>query len=348
VLYQLAEGSVPAARGRPTRETIFERFAAAVEELRAFGGLPTPAEASGIWDELWHLEAHNSTAIEGNTLVLREVEQLLAAGKAVGAKPLKDYLEVRGYADAARWVYAQARGDAPLEADKLVTITEIREIHRLAMSPVWEVEPHPDATPAEAPGAFREHDIRPFAGGMTPPSWTRVSAELTAWVDRVNRLGADTTAGSVGSAELARVLADGHCAFERIHPFLDGNGRAGRLVLNLLLVRMGFPPAIIFKRNRERYLGALDRADKGDPGRLAELLARSVIDNLHRFVVPNIAGPARLVPLRSLEDNELTFEALRQAARRGRLQAHQGSDGVWRSTRHAVNKYKTARYQRSN
>ncbi len=104
---------------------------------------------------------------------------------------------------------------------------------------------------------------------------------------------------------------------------------------------------MIFKRDRQRYLAALNQADKGEPGGLAELLARSVIDNLHRFVVPNIAGPARLVPLRSLEDDELTYEALRQAARRGRLEAHQGSDGIWRVTRHAVNTYKKARYQRS-
>lgn len=336
-----------ATRGRPSRETIFERFAAALAELNQYGGLPSPAEASSIWDDLWHLEAHNSTAIEGNTLVLREVEQLLEQGKAVGAKPLKDYLEVRGYGDAARWVYAQAQSDGR-HGDKLVSITEIREIHRLAMSPVWEVEPHPDATSAEAPGGFREHEIRAFSGGMTPPSWTDVNAQLTTWVDRVNALGADIAAPPVAPGELALALGDVHAGFERIHPFLDGNGRTGRLVLNLLLVRLGFPPAIIFKRDRDRYLQALDQADKGDPGRLAELVARSVIDNLHRFVVPNIAGPARHVPLRSLEDDELSFEALRQAARRGRLEAHQGSDGVWRASRHAVNKYKKARYQRSS
>lgn len=333
------------ARGRPSRETIFERFAAASAELDQFGGLPTPAEASSIWDDLWHLEAHNSTAIEGNTLVLREVAQLLEDGKAVGAKPLKDYLEVRGYGDAARWVYAQAHGGHAFSG-KLVTVTEIREIHRLAMGPVWEVAPHPHATPAEAPGGFREHDIRPFSGGMTPPSWTDVKPQLTSWADRVNALGTDTAAAAMPPRDLALALADVHAAFERTHPFLDGNGRTGRLVLNLILVRLGFPPAIIFKRDRDRYLQALDQADKGEPGRLAELLARSVIDNLHRFVVPNIAGPARLVPLRSLEDDELSYEALRQAARRGRLDAHQSSDGVWRASRHAVNKYKKARYQR--
>ncbi|MGH3544887.1 MAG: hypothetical protein ACRDPW_03025 [Mycobacteriales bacterium] len=80
---------------------------------------------------------------------------------------------------------------------------------------------------------------------------------------------------------------------------------------------------------------------------MAEQLARSVIDNLHRFIVPNIAGPARTVPLRSLEDWDLSYEALRQAARRGRLETHQGSDDVWRSSRHAVENYKATRHQRS-
>jgi Uncharacterized conserved protein len=71
-----------------------------------------------------------------------------------------------------------------------------------------------------------------------------------------------------------------HAAFERIHPFIDGNGRVGRLLTNLLLVRLGYPPAIIQKRQRERYLKALAQADRSDAGPLGELIARAVIDNL--------------------------------------------------------------------
>jgi hypothetical protein len=130
-----------------------------------------------------------------------------------------------------------------------------------------------------------------------------------------------------------------HARFEQIHPFLDGNGRVGRLVLNLLLVRLGHPPAIIYKRERSQYLRALRRADQGDPGSLGELLARAVLDNLYKFVVPAVAGPARLVPLPALATEQVSADALRVAAARGRLEATKGADGTWRSSRLWVDRY---------
>ena len=83
--------------------------------------------------------------------------------------------------------------------------------------------------------------------------------------------------------------------FERVHPFIDGNGRTGRLVINLVLVRLGYPPVVIFKRQRAAYLTAMQRADSGDYGALGELIARAMYDNLNRFIVPNVAGSARMV-----------------------------------------------------
>ncbi len=95
--------------GRPSRQAIYERLEEAFAELNErMGGLPNPVEAEDIWTTIWYEEAHHSTAIEGNTLVLKQVEVLLAEGRAVGDKELKEYLEVRGYADAAEWVYRQA------------------------------------------------------------------------------------------------------------------------------------------------------------------------------------------------------------------------------------------------
>jgi hypothetical protein len=212
--------------GRPPREAVFERLHIQIGELRdRLGGLPSPVEAKYIWRGIWLEEAHHSTAIEGNTLVLKQVAQLLNEGRAVGDNELREYMEVQGYGNA-------------------------------------------------------------------------------------------------------------------------GNGRTGRLVLNLVLVRLGYPPAIIYKRERTQYLRALRRADRGDFGSLGDLLARAVLDNLYKFVVPAVAGPARLVPLPALAEDELSADALRVAAARGRLEATKGADGTWRSSRVWVDVYKKTRHQR--
>ena len=117
-------------------------------------------------------------------------------------------------------------------------------------------------------------------------------------------------------------------------------------MLNLVLVRLGYPPAIIYKKQRARYLKALRRADSGDCGELGELLARAVLDNLYKFVVPAIAGPARLVPLAALSTPGITTGALRTAAVRGALQASKGADGQWRSSRNWVDEYVAGRGRR--
>lgn len=328
-------------RGRPSRAAVYKRLKVQIGELRErLGGLPSPDEAEGIWRGIWLEEAHHSTAIEGNTLVLKQVEQLLDEGRAVGNKELSEYLEVRGYADAAGWVYGQGISPEGWAGGKLITLAEVREVHFLAMTPVWEVAPHPQATAKERPGSFREHDIEPFPGGMRPPDWTQVPVLIRDWVADAQALR------KVEEDGIPEALARLHVRFEQVHPFLDGNGRAGRLVLNLLLIRLGYPPAIIYKGNRARYLAALRRADQGDFGPLGEFLARAILDNLHKFVVPAVAGPARLVPLPALATETLSANALRVAATRGRLKAAKAADGTWRSSTAWVEEYEASRYKR--
>jgi Fic family protein len=325
--------------GRPSRQQIYRRLEEATNELRErYGGLPDPVEAEDIWTTIWYQEAHHSTAIEGNTLLLQQVEVLLRDGRAVGNKELREYMEVRGYAEAARWVYGQALKRGEWSDGSLLTLTEVRHIHKVALDPAWDVAPHPHATDSEAPGAFREQNIAPFPGGMKPPSWTDVPAAIRDWLRDVSKL-------PTADLQIER-LAASHARFERIHAFLDGNGRTGRLLLNLLLLRLGYSPAIIYLRERGRYLRALRAADGGDPGPLGELVARAVLDNLYRFVVPAVAGPRRLVPITALADRELSEGALRVAANRGRLRAQKGDDGQWRSTRAWVDEYKANRHRR--
>lgn len=329
------------ATGRRTRSPLYERLHIQITELREqLGGLPAPHEAKAIWHEIWLDETHHSTAIEGNTLVLRQVAQLLDEGRAVGNKELREYMEVRGYADGAEWVYRHGVEPRSWSGDTLVTLTELRQVHAMALGPVWEVVPHPEASDDERPGSFRRHDIATFPGGMKPPSWTDVPVRMDEWVSDAQALR------DLDAPHLPAELAWLHARFEQVHPFLDGNGRAGRLLLNLLLLRLGYPPAIIRKGDRARYLAALRRADDGDCGLLGEFLARGVLDNLHRFLLPAIANSEQLVPLPALARERLSANALRVAAVRGRLRAVKGRDGMWRSTSAWVDEYVASRYRR--
>ena len=336
-------------RGRPSRASIHARLAEQVAELRArLVGLPSPEEAEGIWTDIWYQEAHHSTAIEGNTLVRKQVEVLLKEGRAVGDKELREYLEVRGYADAAGWVYGQALAPGDWTAGELLSLSEVRHVHTVMIGPAWQAAPPPDATEAEGPGQWRRHNIHPFTGGMEPPPWTEIQARMTDWLAAVNALRQVSSTPESADAEppLAESLARLHAAFEGIHPFLDGNGRAGRLLTNLVLVRLGYPPVIIQKRERSRYLAALDRADRGDVGPLGELFARAILDNLNRFILPAVAGPAKLVPLEALAGSDMKAASLRKAAERGSLRATRAPDGSWRSSRAWVDEYRARRWSR--
>jgi len=328
-------------RGRRTRSALYARLHAQIGELRdELGGLPAPLEAQAIWHDIWLDETHHSTAIEGNTLVLAQVARLLDEGRAVGNKELREYMEVRGYANAAEWVYRHGVAPGAWSGGVLVTLTEIRHVHTLALDPAWDIAPHPQAGDDERPGSFRRHDIETFPGGMRPPTWTEVPMQIDDWIAEAQALR------GLDAPHVPAELAWLHARFEQLHPFLDGNGRAGRLLLNLLLVRLGYPPAIIRKGDRERYLAALRRADDGDCGPLGEFFARAILDNLHRFVVPAVAGPVRLVPLTALSRERLSANALRVAAVRGRLRAVKGRDGTWRSSRVWVDEYVEGRYRR--
>lgn len=330
----------PRRRGRPSRAEVLRTLDRAVADLSSVGGLPLPLEADAIWEGIWYEEAHHSTAIEGNTLVLKEVERLLREGKAVGSKELAEYLEVEGYAKAAQWVYAQAVEQLPeWSAGERINLTELRQIHQLVVEPAWLHSPPEGLHGREGPGSFRQHDIRPFTGGMSPPLFPEVPALVADWLREANR-------GPVHGQHPMLFIGEVHARFEQIHPFRDGNGRVGRLVTNLLLVRHGYPPAVIYKRDRTRYLNALRRADGGDAGPLAEIFARAVTDGIYRFLLPGLAGPHRLVPLRSLADSELSGNALAVAAKRGRLRAVRRTD-QWYSTRQWVQEYTERRYKRA-
>jgi Fic family protein len=246
------------------------------------------------------------------------------------------------------WVYSQARRTDIKASEKIIRLTEIRQIHEQLVNGVWSVFPHPNQLQSETAGGFRKHDIMPFAGGMKPPSFTEIHSRLRTLVDEMNHIGAVLKENKAEIKNIPIRLAKFHCEFEHIHPFLDGNGRTGRLILNLVLVRLGLPPAIILKQRRTQYLNAMQTADNGDYLPLARIIAHAVIDSVNRFITPGLTGSKKLVPLRFLETESLKYPALRQAATRGRLEATIGPDGIWYSSKKEIEKYINSKYKRDS
>ena len=287
--------------GRPSLDDLLSQVEEEVALLhRDLGGLPRAVEADEILRAIWIDDVHNSTAIEGNTMTRAQVQDLVDR-RRVSAE-LSEALDVEGYARAADWVYRHAseyRG-IPLEV--------LSEIHKQAMTLVWEVEPPPTH---DRPGSWRKSGVR--VRGLRVALPTAVPAELRAW--------SNSTQKPVGNHPIVHA-ASHHAWLEQIHPFADGNGRAGRLVLNFMLIQAGYPPAVILAAQRSRYLQALKAADRGNPNPLAEVIARAVSDTLSRLLIPKLAGEAKLVPLSALAARGPYSSAyLRQLVIAGRLRA---------------------------
>lgn len=292
-----------------------------------YGGLPRAVEADEILREIWIEDTYHSSALEGNALSRKQVEHLLETDHASGR--LSDTLEVRGYASAARWVYQHAPDHPPGEG---VPVSAIRTVHTELQSLAWRLSPPDDGT---QPGQWRRRGAKIAGSTVQTPPPIAIDGVLADWMEAT---------GAEGDHEhWLYHLADLHAWFERIHPFADGNGRAGRLLMNFMLLQRGYPPAVFDATERERYLRALARADAGNSGMLAELIARAVETNITKLLIPRLAGDVRLIPLGALAaESQYSPGYLRTLAANGRLRAVREGK-LWLSSRTWLEEYKVGR-----
>jgi Fic family protein len=287
--------------GRPSVEDVLARLDEEVRLLHDhLGGLPRAVEADHILREIWIDDVHNSTAIEGNTMTRAQVENVVER-REIRAN-FTEALDVQGYSEAADWVYRNA-------ADyQGVPISVVSEIHKRIVQLAWHLDPPPTQ---DQPGAWRRSGVK--VGRLTVSLPPAIPADLADW--------SQSTADLNGLHPLVHAAAH-HAWLERIHPFVDGNGRVGRLVLNFMLIQQGYPPGVILKENRAAYLKALRNADGDNPNPLGEVIARSVSHALARFLIPKLAGEAKLVPLSALAaDGPYRADYLRQLVLSNRLRA---------------------------
>jgi len=195
----------------------------------------TAGELERLQEEFAIEYTYNSNAIEGNTLTLKETS-LVLQGLTVGEKPLKDHLEAVGHRDAFDFVCEQVKDRAPL------TESLIRQIHYLVLAD------HP-----EDRGVYRRVPVR-IVGALHQP----VQPYLIQ--PKMEQLLVDYLASE---ENLIQRLARFHVEFEGIHPFIDGNGRTGRLLVNLELMKVGYPPIDIKFTDRAKYYAAFDAWHSG-------------------------------------------------------------------------------------
>jgi len=202
---------------------------------------------------------------------------------------------------------------------QVVPVQVVSEIHRITMELPWAVEP---PLTRDVPGSWRQSPVRVRDVAVSMPA--AIGADLHEW--------SQSTSTLQHGHPLVHA-AYHHAWFERIHPFVDGNGRVGRLILNFMLIQRGYPPSVILASQRVGYLKALRTADAGNPKPLTEVIARAVSGALSRFLIPGLAGDARLIPLAALAaKGPYSAVYLRQLVIAGRLRAIRDGN-LWLSSR---------------
>lgn len=201
---------------------------------------------------------YHTNAIEGSSLSLLETKIIVEEGLTVGGKPLKEHLEAIGHRDAlSKFVdVIQAKGP--------ITESLVLELHRLILYRIDE----------SIAGRYRDVPIIVTGADYRfppPADVPRLMADFWAWFE------ADETQ----SRHAVELAARAHLKFVMIHPFVDGNGRVARLLMNLILARAGYVVAIVPMVLRGEYMAALNQANRGVNRPFVELIAHLEREALH-------------------------------------------------------------------
>ena len=227
----------------------------------------SPAEIDALHDEFIVEHTYNSNAIEGNTLTLHET-QLVLQGITIDRKPLRDHLEVVGYKEAFLYIEQLVR------EQKELTLYEICSIHSLVLADRGEDRGRWRRVPVSIAGALT-HPVQPY---QVEPMMGALLADMNTVYDKLH---------------IIEKVALFHLRFESIHPFIDGNGRTGRLLMNMQLIKEGFPPINVKFADRRRYYDAFDSyARSGSAEAMTTLIAeyliirmQSIMDIIHQVSV---------------------------------------------------------------
>ena len=248
-----------------SRTPSFETLADRVRTMRAEGTL------SG--EVLYRLRKHfrikhiyHSNAIEGNVLAVGETRQVVEYGLTITGKPLKDQAEARNLSHALDYLEKLAAN-----AETPITEIDVRQLHAFVLDGI-----------SDEAGAYRTVPVAISGSNYAPPGPESVPVEMAGfgrWLSDVSVPRDDAFTGVKGL--FAAAVA--HTWLVTVHPFVDGNGRAARLLMNLMLMRHGYPIAIVTKEDRLRYYDALEFSQVSDLTPFVVLVAECIEESLEEY-----------------------------------------------------------------
>ena len=249
-----------------SRNSEFRALSRRVQDMRSAGQL------SG--DVLYRIrrffrlkDIYHSNAIEGNALDIGETRTVVESGMTITGKPLKDQAEARNLSHALDFLDQLAK-----DSSRPIVENDIRQLHELVLKGIADDEA----------GRYRTTPVEISGSEYSPPRPESIRAQMTEFSDWMAGASAPTSNEFAGINGLLFAAA-AHTWFVTIHPFVDGNGRVARLIMNLFLMRYGFPIAIISKEDRFRYYDALEASQASDLTPFSGLLAECVNESLEEW-----------------------------------------------------------------
>lgn len=237
---------------------MFQRIDKMKERLDSLRPLPTETVES-IREKVLLDWTYNSNAIEGNTLTLIETKVVLE-GITIGGKTLREHLEVVNHKDAILYIEEIIRNKESL------TEWQIRNIHRLVLKGIND----------DYAGRYRDKDVLISGVSHIPPKHTKIKEAMDLFMKEYEERFLEMHPIERAS----RVHAD----FVLIHPFIDGNGRTARLLLNLELMKDGYPPIVIKNENKVDYYAQLEKCSYKDYSKFINMIVDEVENSLNLYL----------------------------------------------------------------
>jgi Fic family protein len=241
--------------------------------------------------------AYNSNAIEGNSLTLRETRMVIEHGITIRGKPLREHFEAINHQKAFEFLEEVAKPGAGITQDA------IKEIHRLILTGIDD----------NYAGRYRNENVRIGGAVKSPPRFEKVPGLIAGYVKRVKE-----NPDRLNDIEMAAFI---HYGLVEIHPFIDGNGRTSRLIMNLFLMGRGFPVAIVLKVDRIAYYDRLQSADGGNMKPFMDFIGRCVERSLDLYLDTFDMGPGYVSLAEAAKKTPYSQEYLSLLARRGAIDA---------------------------